>query len=1117
MKEFFIFSRARLIARLQMSTIYRTPFTNRHRHRLSPLNDVYYYNYCNKMCFVLCVFILEIFYVTGDENALFSTQQQRRRQRNSNITNNNSSNINICAQIDSFVDDLQYERTQDQYEFSFYRAVLLATENINTCELKLNGQSKRFRTLFAFSDFGFQKYQQKYALSASEIFEDEWLLCEIAKRHRLEERVESFDLTDQKVMYEVEGEHFKTLHAKVVQLPKRFGEAQRKREIYIENAKVIASYATCDSNSTIVYALDDMLIDISRHGTDALAKYRMPSLYDFLEKSAFAKDVSITLEAFYVAFNYVKIFYNAGSSRTIIIPTNDAWSEVFSETSLTKSMLFKDESNLDQLKQIVLRLLVSSYSQLQANSFAMQSYASTYGGIDSFFIVPDIYTSDALIHIVGRIPLVATPVEQTRTSSFFDPFFLLRKNARLSLYRGMLEAEGNEPIVDFLQQPLSTVTVSTGVTRNVVGVVAPTNTAFRDVLRFLNIEERLLFPSSSNMTSDDERSLLTLVMQQIITYNTLRILETDAKMLENDDDVDIDLNLVDSYLSYPLLRKPGNVFVGNPISKKVGIRKRKGETLEIRGLLNSVNVLQTLSTSSGVIFVTDGLLIPPTAELSMSLFDRIQRVPFSFVYRSILEYLGLSFEFRGQGFNDVIVLVPQDDFQMIRTLSVFNITAPINTTAADNGNTSTTLLSSSTNFIFGNGNFVDEALYDIILNNVWFNHLQKQSNLFTETYIPLDAHNQDANICFKSFYETNNTRLECNRFSREDLFDSDSESIERTALVEVLEPTNNSNNNNNTSNDATMTIPTRRKLIGNGGETTLNGEIYIIESLLIPTLYQQCSRLPDFQYNQEDDVVQRNFTIPNIYENTKKRFSIEAVVKYKRSVPSVPSNETSASNRLYSNNSSTNTTSTEEVTNIFACDAWCLGPTSWIFCIPCEGKQFQVIFSTGGFAPYQEGGGAMILAVSDNNELFFGVTPYVETFNLQRSADGGGLRLLDARVKAIGFAFAEDRVEKILATYDGYSNVTKIYVDGKFLGAGSLDGFQYEPFDDKREEISIGTLGILEGEEEKVEEPILFRLFPRLKTTYDNDVRSQYLDWGGEIESLKCWFDFVKYPSTCID
>ena len=141
----------------------------------------------------------------------------------------------------------------------------------------------------------------------------------------------------------------------------------------------------------------------------------------------------------------------------------------------------------------------------------------------------------------------------------------------------------------------------------------------------------------------------------------------------------------------------------------------------------------------------------------------------------------------------------------------------------------------------------------------------------------------------------------------------------------------------------------------------------------------------------------------------------------------------------------------------------------------------------------------------------------METFNLQRSADGGGLRLLDARVKAIGFAFAEDRVEKILATYDGYSNVTKIYVDGKFLGAGSLDGFQYEPFDDKREEISIGTLGILEGEEEKVEEPILFRLFPRLKTTYDNDVRSQYLDWGGEIESLKCWFDFVKYPSTCID
>ena len=39
----------------------------------------------------------------------------------------------------------------------------------------------------------------------------------------------------------------------------------------------------------------------------------------------------------------------------------------------------------------------------------------------------------------------------------------------------------------------------------------------------------------------------------------------------------------------------------------------------------------------------------------------------------------------------------------------------------------------------------------------------------------------------------------------------------------------------------------------------------------------------------------------------------------------------------------------------------------------------------------------MILAVSDTNELYFGVSQYVATFNLGAIDAGGGLRLIDGR------------------------------------------------------------------------------------------------------------------------
>ena len=279
--------------------------------------------------------------------------------------------------------------------------------------------------------------------------------------------------------------------------------------------------------------------------------------------------------------------------------------------------------------------------------------------------------------------------------------------------------------------------------------------------------------------------------------------------------------------------------------------------------------------------------------------------------------------------------------------------------------------------------------------------------------------------------------------------------------------------------------------------------------------------MPDFSLKiTGNDTQSQIFAIDDLYGKVKKRFSVETVIKtFKRQIPANSSIfELNGSAYDTYDNMMRNGTSSDEV-DVFTCDPWCLGPTTWIFCKPCRGEQFQVIFSIGGFAPYQPGGGAMILAVSDTNELYFGVSQYVATFNLGAIDAGGGLRLIDGRFKAIGVTMPLEKPVRILATYDGYANITKIYVNGKFCGVGSLDGYQFEPFDgdDTTPSLRIGTLGTVTSNSSSFfdEQPAFLKLFPRLQSIYDNDVQNRYLDYAGQIDAVNVWFDYVKYPSTC--
>ena len=1024
------------------------------------------------------------------------------QQQRINITTTTDDNayysFDCNKNINLFVDKLQYEETNDAHEFSAFRALLLATRSSNCKGLRL-GQSHR--TIFAATNEAFQKYVHRYVTSISAMFEDEYLLCELAKKTRFKQRIYSKDFIDGRVFEEWEDGVNKRAHIRVV------NQDRSKREIYVTNAKVISSYSTCNDTVT-VHAIDDLMIESKDTPGNALAMYKLPSLYDFLEYSAFAEDVSISLEALYVAFGYVKIFQNAGSARTVLIPSNDAWRIFFAETSLTKSMLFKDESNHDQLKSIVLRFLVSSFQQLKASSGAMKSFAQSYGGDDlPFILVEDIHTSDGLLMIVSRLPLLEMRVEKYPASKFFDPVFLLQKNARVSLYKNLLQSESQ--IIDFLQQELPAISSSNrdgGVkTRSVIGVLAPTNAAFRDALRYLNVQT-LLSPSNNLNVTDDERTLLKLITQQIITYNTFRILEADAVALESaaQDGVtaEIDFNSLDSYLTYPILRRPGNVFMGNPIAKKLKITKQKSENvMKVRGMLNSASILHILSSNNGLLIVTDELLIPPTAELGLSLSDRLERIPFAFLYRNLLAYLGLSPELRS-GWNDAIVFLAHD-LPMISTLSGVDINITSNN-ASNSVNVSSL-------FVNEDDNMIDEALYDIIMRNIWFNHLQKDTNLYHESYISLDVHNLDENVnCFQTLNDATASDT-CNRFNREDVFDANSENVARNAYLEVLEQDNNTE---------TFVTTQTRQIIGDS-QLALNGEVYVISSLLIPNFYKKCSRLPDFSLKiTGNDTQSQIFAIDDLYGKVKKRFSVETVIKtFKRQILANSSIfELNGSAYDTYDNMMRNGTSSDEV-DVFTCDPWCLGPTTWIFCKPCRGEQFQVIFSIGGFAPYQPSGGAMILAVSDTNELYFGVSQYVATFNLGAIDAGGGLRLIDGRVKAIGVTMPLEKPVRILATYDGYANITKIYVNGKFCGVGSLDGYQFEPFDgdDTPPSLRIGTLGTVTSNSSSFfdKQPAFLKLFPRLQSMYDNDVQNRYLDYAGQIDAVNVWFDYVKYPSTC--
>lgn len=172
-----------------------------------------------------------------------------------------------------------------------------------------------------------------------------------------------------------------------------------------------------------------------------------------------------------------------------------------------------------------------------------------------------------------------------------------------------------------------------------------------------------------------------LIRQQIAQYHLILDLVSRGVLLPQEDfrlSLLADTDVYDTRLAYPILAKPCNIFLGLSIIRQVGIRIQGVRSVThknppgipdplrsifVEGKLNSAKVIvPDLVSSNGVVQVVDTMLVPPTAELGLSILDRIGRTPWLKVYEEIVLVLGLAGEFRGQCLppGDVSVFAPID-------------------------------------------------------------------------------------------------------------------------------------------------------------------------------------------------------------------------------------------------------------------------------------------------------------------------------------------------------------------------------------------------------------------------------------------------------------------------
>jgi len=793
----------------------------------------------------------------------------------------------------------------------------------------------------------------------------------------------------------------------------------------------------------------------------------------------------------------------SGSMQTIFAPTNLAWKNFFTRVGLSKEQVFGDPELLLSTLQYAEVLVNPETSPISADGVLAGSRYFTYNmypleimttgvqpellfvlplfgpslGVLNFFdlitditcignkrivtiigqryavlgqnqavvLVPDIVACDGLIHVVDSV--LITPALTTLRQLSLRP--------ELSLFTQIVTSPGNE----VLALELDTVAIDGTLEQAVSGIAifAPTNAAVEGTLAYLGYTpEDILKPLIDPF-------IAFLIRKQIAQYHLILDLVPRGILVPQEDFrlcLLAKTNVFDTRLAYPLLAKPCNLFLGLSIIKQVGIRVQGVRSytsrtppglpdplrsIFVEGSLNAGKIIvPDLVSSNGVVQVIDTMLIPPTAELGLSVLDRISRTPWLKIYEEIILVLGLQPEFRGQGLppGDVSVFAPVD----IAWVYFF------------------AKLALSREALFES---FTALLYDVIL----FSTITERPNgalplaaeegqgldFFFPPLEPQLLSNEESLPTTLSRYWQSPAEL---TFLRHDtivklggalvtqVFISGGQSYEwfpnETGPSAVGEGKNFGPSWPGYLPNTCQIIPPETR----SGQFALNGDLHVVDKVLLPNPGAFC-RPGDFEFalgfafsslvlaqlNQLgqpiNTIVPRalpynfcaklpcTYDVPGLFGRAGLRLSVEVVVQYKSVLP--------------------------------LCDPWC-SPTSWWWCIPCTGIYAQTIMTIGGCAPYQNShncGGALSFWITDAGEIRFGFQTFIESFSLLPIFTGGGMRVVDTSVPAKGFRAKDGQTFKILASYDGLCNVTKVYVNDKLRGIANpfdIGQFVWQPF-----------------------------------------------------------------------
>lgn len=558
------------------------------------------------------------------------------------------------------------------------------------------------KTLILIPDSAFERASILMNKGLEEILSDPSLVCDI-----LESSIVHGSLDPRQVR---DGEALETASTNVPRLTVLIDQETNIRRVRI--------YSELGPNIADVLATDIFVCSQLRavFASELLLSLRQPRFFPSVsEILKSVPDLSTSLEAFqltetlrlnferneYEDYNYSstkssvsKCLFDGGYPRfrAYFVPSNQAWRRFFRKVELTKSAVFRDQSFLLSIllytevrfplssdQNSLMSYLSTSFSSTQRlRSVGASSILSAFPGqvevptlrldvdvskimtrfmklsgmsmssrFDNSALVtaPDLVTCSGILHIIDEVLVPPT----------LTAFRQLSLRSDLSMFTEMIRAPVNSELLLELDTPSESNVFVDGV------VFAPTNLAIKLTLTYLGWTfARLL-----------EREAL---VHQFVTYHVVSTRSADGAP----DRLRFRLGLLRdqqrlaSRLNYPILSKrAANTFEGTAISKTLTILSAFGPKKvlpfahqhTVRGRLNSARFIKSdIPSTNGGIGIINAALIPPTAELGMSLYDRVVRTPTLRIFREVINVLGLQREFRLQGFGngDCTVFAPNN-------------------------------------------------------------------------------------------------------------------------------------------------------------------------------------------------------------------------------------------------------------------------------------------------------------------------------------------------------------------------------------------------------------------------------------------------------------------------